>query len=312
MTSCKKNQHQDSAKQELFIDLTKNCEQSADDDSDDCDVLISDEMVENIELSEESPDTEEMTSKMYWENVLGTLEKARTTVELLEIATQIKATIKPLWKRVLDLKFNVDLDFIDTNALSLLPEDGPKDLIPVWTLGHGNCLGCSVSTGYIGNDSMHLELLARMVIEGVIKKKHYMSAECLNRGASLVREDETLPEVFAKYSDNYVSGQRIMDTTIDNLYSKELLDCTKINSYMGLWQLAQAASVINVPIQSIYPEGCSDPVMRLDFHWTFFPVQYNEETSDDRIFVMWTNMHKGCAPVHFVPLLPRISKYAIF
>ena len=153
-----KNQHQDSAKQELFIDLTKKCEQSADDDADDCDVLINDEMVENIELSEEGPDTEEMTSKMYWENVLGTLEKARTTVELFDIAMQIKVTIKPLHKRVLDLKFNVDLDFIDTNALSLPPEDGPKDLIPVWNLGDGNCLGHSVSTGYIGNDSMHLEM----------------------------------------------------------------------------------------------------------------------------------------------------------
>ena len=151
-----------------------------------------------------------------------------------------------------------------------------------------------------------------MVIEGVINKKHYMSAECLNRWASLVCEDETLPEVFAKYSDNYVSGQRITDTTIDYLYLKELLDCTKISSYMGLWQLVQAASVLNVPIQSIYPQGCSDTVMRLDFHQTFFPVHYNEETSDDPIFIMWTNMQKGCEPVHFVPLLPRSSKYAIF
>ena len=51
--------------------------------------------------------------------------------------------------------------------------------------------------------------------------------------------------------------------------------------------------------------------MRHDFNRIFFPVEYNNETSDEPLIVMWTGLKKGFAPVHFVPLLPKRKKYEI-
>ena len=73
---------------------------------------------------------------------------------------------------------------------------------------------------------------------------------------------------------------------------------------MGLWQIAQAATVLNTPIQSVYPEG-ADSLMRLDFNRIFFLIDYNESTDTDPIIVMWTSAKKECPPFHFAPLLAK-------
>ena len=158
---------------------------------------------------------------------------------------------------------------------------------------------------------MHLEITARLLIDGIINKDYYVNAEFLNRGATYIREDETLPEVYVKYSDHYVNGQKITENTIDYIYSQKLHDCAKTSTYMGLWQIAQASSALNVPIQSMYQMG-GDKLMRLDFHRIFFPVDPNTETSDVPIVLMWTSAVTGSTPNHFVPLLPKRNKYAEF
>ena len=114
--------------------------------------------------------------------------------------------------------------------------------------------------------------------------------------------------MYAKYSDNYVSGQRLTDSTINYLYWKELHDCAKANSYMGLWQIAQAANVLNVAIQSVYPEG-RDSLMRHHFNRWFFPISCRGDCAD-QITLMWTSIQKNAPPMHFVPLLPKQTKYA--
>ena len=187
----------------------------------------------------------------------------------------------------------------------------PQDFHAIWSNADGNCMCRAASTGYCGDESMHLEIRARTVLSGIVHKEHYVTDECLKRGASLIRNDETLPEIYVKYSDHYVNGQRITLHTVDYIYLKELLDCAKVNSYMGLWQLAQVSTALNVPIQSVFPEG-TDPEMRLDFHRVFFSIDWNEETQNEPIILMWTSLRKGCYPNHFVPLLPKRKKYAPF
>ena len=153
-----------------------------------------------------------------------------------------------------------------------LPSDGPVNVLVIWTQGDENCIPRSLSTSYAGDDSMHIEICARIVIEAVLRKNDYLTDSCLSRGSSIFREGENLPFLYAKYSDHYVSGQRMTVDTLEYLYCREVHDCTKINSYMGLWQLAQAATALNIPIKSIYPEE-ADQLMRLDFHRTFLPNQ---------------------------------------
>ena len=75
-----------------------------------------------------------------------------------------------------------------------------------------------------------------------------------------------------------------------------------MNSYTGIWQIAQAASVLGVPIHTIYPvRGESN--LRNDFHRIFFPVNYPTIADDEPIVIMWTGMSSGAAPIHFVALL---------
>ena len=133
---------------------------------------------------------------------------------------------------------------------------------------------------------MHIEIRARIAVHGILMKHIYVSEDFLNKGATFVCPDESLPTVYVKYSDHYVNGQKITSNTVDFIYSKELHDCTKLNSYMGLWQIAQAAGALNVPIHSVYPTG-GDSIMRQDFNRKFFPVDYNNHIYTQRIIIMF-------------------------
>ena len=87
----------------------------------------------------------------------------------------------------------------------------------------------------------------------------------------------------------------------------EMHDCSKENSYMGLWQIVQAASVLNCPIYSVFPTS-GDEIMRLDFHRMFFPLENRKDKSSEPIIIMWTGVQRSSAPNHFVPLLPKRNK----
>ena len=73
---------------------------------------------------------------------------------------------------------------------------------------------------------------------------------------------------------------------------------------MGIWQLAQASSVLKVPIHTIYPVR-GECTIRYDFNRTFFPVDYStvENVDADPVVIMWTGLAIGTVPIHFVPLL---------
>ena len=73
---------------------------------------------------------------------------------------------------------------------------------------------------------------------------------------------------------------------------------------MGLWQLAQVSSVLNIPIHTIYPVHGSSTI-RNDFHRMFFPVDYtiSSPADEEPLVIMWTGLHHGAVPIHFVPLL---------
>ena len=153
-----------------------------------------------------------------------------------------------------------------------LPPDGPQSVFAIVTKGDGNCLCRALSRAYCGNESMHLEIRARIIIEGVQNHHLYVTQEIMERGATNIRQDESIPSIYAKYSDHYISGQVVTENTIDYLYSREMYDCSKIGSYLGLWQIAQAAQILKSPIHSVYPQG-GDEFMRYDFHRSFFPSE---------------------------------------
>ena len=86
----------------------------------------------------------------------------------------------------------------------------------------------------------------------------------------------------------------------------EIHSCAKIGQYMGLWQLAQASSVLGVPIHNIYPVRDQSTLCN-DFHQMFFPVEYPIDRDDEPLVIMWTWTKDGGVPIHFIPLMKLIE-----
>ena len=86
----------------------------------------------------------------------------------------------------------------------------------------------------------------------------------------------------------------------------EIHICAKIGEYMGLWQLAQASSVLGVPIHTIYPVR-GQSTLHNDFHQMFFPVEYPVDRDDEPLVIMWTGTKDEGVPRHFVPLVKSIE-----
>ena len=109
-----------------------------------------------------------------------------------------------------------------------------------------------------------------MVVEGVINKDLYLSDTFLERGATYIHANADLPTVFATFSDFYTPGQKLTDDSISCIYSLEIHSVAKEGTYMGLWQLAQAALVLGVPVHTIYPVR-GECTIHKDFNRMFFP-----------------------------------------
>ena len=236
-----------------------------------------------------------------WASVLTAMDECRDFNELIKLCTNLKDEMPQLKKRVKATFSRSDL--IDTVAQSEIPPDGPRQLFAVETNGDGNCMPRAVSKGYFNTDEFHLELRARLVVEGVINRDSYLNDDCLERGATFLHHNADLPTVFTTFSEYYTPGQKITADSISCIYCLEIHSIARPATYMGLWQIAQASSVLGIPIHSIYPVRGKSQI-RKDFNRMFFPLCYSAEQDDEPLVLMWTGLRSGSAPVHFVPLLP--------
>ena len=229
---------------------------------------------------------DDIPQEILWESLMGALESCETNVQLFSLCSEMQPKLPRMKKRSENVPFDIQTEYIDASAVATLPPDAPKNVHPIWTLGDGNCLCRSLSRAFYGTDAHHLEIRVRIIVEGVLNKSSYLDHELLRRGATLVRIDEELQVTLAKYSDYYTYGQIITEDTVDYMYCREMHECCKKNTYMGLWQMAQAATVLGCPVVSVYPQIEND-VMRRDFHRVFLPVV--QPKTNDPINIMWTS-----------------------
>ena len=248
----------------------------------------------------------DIPTEILWESYISALEGCDSYDVLDVMANSMKCTLPPLKPRR-EVPFKIETEYIDHRASLQIPPDGPKNVHAIHTKGDGNCLSRSLSRTMWGDSSSHLEVRTRIIIEGVVNKKKYLQHENLAYGAKRIPDDESLQEVYAKYSDFYLSGQVMTENAIDYLYSREMYSCATKNSYLGLWQIAQAASVFGVPIRSVYP-NIGEMFMRMDFNRTFYPLDSNK-LHIQPLQVMWTATKGSYSPNHFVPLMNKIAKY---
>ena len=200
---------------------------------------------------------DDIPEDILWESFLSALESCSSFTSLESMAVGISTRLPSLLPRK-SVPFKVETELIDARATASIPSDAPKNVDAIKTTPDGNCFCRAVSRAMWGDEGRHLEVRTRIIVEGVVNKKKYLNHTFLAIGTDNASDD--LPQKFAQYSDFYRSGQRMTPNTIDYMYSREIHQATKVTTYMGLWQFAQASSALGVPFLSIYPEG-GDKIM---------------------------------------------------
>ena len=245
-----------------------------------------------------------MPLKEYWCKMVHSLAACTDFLELCELVTLVTSYgLPPLEKRV-NVGYSSSRYRVDEVAEACMPVD-VNNRIPIETLGDGNCLCRALSTAYFGHQKAHLEIRARIAIEAVTNRLSYMSDEYLSRGSVNQYKRQTLPEIYTMYSRYYQPGQALTRNTVESFYCTEAHSIANVGSYLGLWQLAQASNVFNIPVRSVYPNVGT---IFKDFNRYFFPIASTSNDTENALHIMWTPVIPGTSPNHFVPLLTSKSK----
>ena len=166
----------------------------------------------------------DMPDYVLWPSILSAIESCTDFPQAEKIAHKLHAELPPLEPRVY-APFDSYRDVLDLVAQKEIPPDGPRKLKAVVTDSDSNCLSQSLGRGFFNDASKHLELRARLVIEGIVNKDKYLSDDCLERGASWIHENADLPKVFTTFSEYYTPGQKITADTIESIYCLEIHSC---------------------------------------------------------------------------------------
>lgn len=161
---------------------------------------------------------------------------------------------------------------VDYTAIDVYPEDvpGDKTCFPVTVRADGNCLPASGSVFAFGNDDHSYEIRARIVVEMTLHKNYYLEDHNLINGLTCPQKPGYTAKALAMYSDEFVAGVQLTPSIIETIFEHEVLKITKPKSYMGIWQLFGLASVLQMPIYSVYPK-LGNPIVRADLHRLILP-----------------------------------------
>lgn len=197
---------------------------------------------------------------------------------------------------------------IDWNTHSIYPEDAPPDLWPKAIAGDGNCLFRSASVIAYGNESHHIEMRLRTSIELLTNLEYY-----LNTNSMFNSDDNLLLFWLANFSaSNELS---YLNMHIASNCRTVLMDCITqaltLNTWVGFWHVIALASVLGVPLRSVYPSSSvgisNNSNVRYVLNRTIFP---RSPITDDTKTIMWTSTqiktNSMWTPNHFVPCLQYV------
>ena len=234
-----------------------------------------------------------------WEDLLLNLSR-QGTYQLLEkyiVDHPIPDFTNPVITDMSDDDYEQSLDYV---GLFHMPDDAPAGYGPVKVVGDGNCFPRVLSFLTFRNEHHHAEMRARLVYEAVLCSDKYLDNSYIRKGANVhYRRGDTVTQ-FGQLSEFCLRG---MSTR--QIYEKETMEMCKDGTYMGMWQIAQAANLLGHPINSIYPD-IGEMLVCPDCHRMVYC--YNEEMNHNEVVhIMWTSMEAARRlPNHFVPLLKLV------
>ena len=136
---------------------------------------------------------------------------------------------------------------------------------------------------------------ARIVMELCLHEEFYLS-------------DHNAAKTWASFSEYYTT-ETLTSERVRQLFRKEVQAATALGSYLGVWPFQAVASVLQVPLMSVYPEYGGKTVCQ-DLHRQFQPRVSAATTVRQNPSIMWSRLQgkdrpaSGWLPNHFVVCLP--------
>lgn len=195
---------------------------------------------------------------------------------------------------------------VDDRAKKLYPDDCPRSNNPVTVRADGDCLPACGSVFAYGSDTNSNEIRVRIIAELALNVEYYLDEENLRNGLTNNVDNDSLKNAFAMYSDEFLPGVDLTDEIIEMIFKNEIMKISQPKSFMGIWQIFGLATVLQMPILSVYPALVHDKIRR-HFHRIINPrVTATEYTA----VIMWTSTRDDVSkshwvPNHFVPVLPN-------
>jgi len=162
---------------------------------------------------------------------------------------------------------------VDQKTMDIYPDDVQQTYVtfPVSVKADGNCLPYSGSVLAFGKDSHATEIRVRIIIEQALNEQYYLDQTNLEKGLKESPRYD-IKKTFAMHSDEYRHGTDHLNvqTTIQQIYQREVIKIRQRNSYMGIWQIFALSSILQQKIFSIYPKLGNINVRR-DLHRLVYP-----------------------------------------
>ena len=204
------------------------------------------------------------------------------------LADFVKRTELPPVQVRMKLKAGVN-DVIDEAAKDYWPRDGPKNMIPIKTIGDGNCGPRAIAHLLLGDQNRHLEVRVRITFTAILEEESFLKHDILTRGCR--RGTANKAASYAYYSGSITPEITVLtESSIRRVYQRDVIANSRSGNYMGIWQFHHAAEAFKRPLGSVYPRHTNKD-LRSDMNRMILPLNPCHDNKQPAHF-MWTPMRK--------------------
>ena len=239
-----------------------------------------------------------------WKQILDQMKDFETYEELKTFVLEKNSSIPT---PTLKIKYYLDSeDQLCEIANKYRPRGMPKNLVPVFTIGDGNCLPHALANVLLSDQRRSDEIRVRITFVAVLHEDNFVTHQSLTRGCP--RGTSNRHHSYTLYSGSELAAtDEINDRIVRDVYRSDVLANSKDGNFMGMWQFHHAAEAYKRPISSIYPQH-TNRTLRSDLNRIILPLSPVHDNKTP-VSIMWSPLHEDaghCNVKHFVAVLKVI------
>ena len=209
--------------------------------------------------------------------------------DLCNKANQLQPHIPPLTMKK-NGKFSLNIDESSQKRIPTGKLNG--DYVALRTSGDGNCFFRTASILAFGDESKHLEMRVRIVVELACNIEYHLNVPNVEERIRVIEE----------YLLCTSSSKALDKSLIKEAFKGEVRETCKKQNWASHWHVAALPTVIRRPVKVVFPEGSGriEEIFNDDIH------PRDGRLILEPLVIMWTstNPSAGGVPDHFVPLVP--------